>query len=180
MVWNHFHHNDTLREVPRGLSIAIYFGSCSPMIIWSIVITINARGIERECIRVVSIPIPKRLRKLVINWVKVLSQIQPRPRDARVIPICAADKYLSRLLWICWTRRACLLHCFTFTSICEARIFTIANSAATKNPLRKIRKAVINNQVIINNKVYKKLKWEILIVRKKEYKKYSIWRLSYR
>src|SRR5690606_23959098 len=60
---------------------------------------------------------------------------QPNPMEDKVIPNCVAAKYRSKCWVICIANPATLLPDFALSSNCETLILTIANSAATKNPL---------------------------------------------
>src|SRR5690606_13723678 len=65
--------------------------------------------------------------------------------EAKVIPNCVAAKYESKCVTILFAVLAKPLFKSVRTSIWDARTFTIANSAATKNPLSNTKNAVKSN-----------------------------------
>ena len=63
------------------------------------------------------------------------SPIHPRPMDANVMPSCVALRYASRWRMMLIATFACHCPLFASSAILVERTLTMANSAATKNPL---------------------------------------------
>ena len=87
------------------------------------------------------------MSKISTNEIKILetigSPIHPKARLEIVIPNCVAARYESKCVKMFLVKIADLLPACTLASNCDPLTFTIANSAATKKPLRRTKKSVI-------------------------------------
>ena len=124
--------------VPSALWMAHIFGACSPTVMWSMVMTANARMSATGCTQALVATSKPAAEAALINSVATAgSASQPRIRLASVMPSWQAERYRSRCRSMAETVLARRFPPEAKDSIRPVRTFTKANSAATKNPLRR-------------------------------------------
>ena len=134
--------------IASGSRIAKVFGTCSPMIIWNVVIRKNESG---NAIAWMVISLSPRWNILLspINCCAIRgSPTRHKASDAIVTPSWHADRYLSMCSRISLINIAFLFPCWISTSIWEPLTFTRANSAATKNQLINTIRSTKNIEII--------------------------------
>lgn len=135
------------KVVLTGYRMAIDFGANSPKTICKTVITAkDPQNAIVDAMLWYSGPLkPINSKNLMIIGEIELSPTQPKPRDARVIPNWVAAKWASKWFTIVLAVLVSAGLMLDFVSICDMRIFTMANSAATKKAFSKTKKIVSNS-----------------------------------
>lgn len=133
----------------RGHLIATSFGICSPKTMCMSVIQKSAIPKAIACMNVGERIISDVSRKCTIHRAILGSPTQPSSKLATVIPSCMPERYVSRCERMFFARSAHFLPCLISSSSWEKRIFTSANSLATKNALRATRIEVVESPTSI-------------------------------
>ena len=132
-----------------GHFMAMSFGICSQKTICIKVIQKSAIPKAIAWIIVGERSISEISRKWAIHRAILGSPTQPSKRLATVMPSCIPERYVSRCERIDLVRIAHFFHCLISSSSWENRIFTSANSLATKNALSATRAKVVRSPVMI-------------------------------